>query len=259
MSFFELCKHFWSIRVNRRRLVFGTCLIFVFLCVMWSCFFKEIFYQRWYGKPTTETDFTIYLNEPEQIPVDFTDTFRITGKNIEFEMKPLANYKFYGMVGDKHAFKPKTSPNSVTFYAQIVPFDLCLLFGPMANKEFIKKYDFRTYGRGGGPERAISWNDPIYFESVKMANGRKWYRYYTNNHSIPANKNVYRALEIAKRYDMIYLEGYLVEYSGWEKLKDGSKWNGIHMKSSLTREDTRNGACEQFYIQKVILNGYIYQ
>ena len=64
----------------------------------------------------------------------------------------------------------------------------------------------------------------------------------SNMHIIPANERVRSMLKEVRKHDVVRLKGYLVHCVG----KDGWKWT-----SSLSRNDSGNGACELIYTESV--------
>jgi hypothetical protein len=63
-----------------------------------------------------------------------------------------------------------------------------------------------------------------------------------NMHLIPATTAIAKRLDRLRPGNVVTLKGYLVEVSG----KDGFVW-----RSSLTREDTGNGACELIWVEEL--------
>jgi len=63
-----------------------------------------------------------------------------------------------------------------------------------------------------------------------------------NMHLIPATKVIARRLERVRPGSIVTLRGYLVEVRG----EGGFVW-----RSSLTRDDTGNGACELIWVEEV--------
>jgi hypothetical protein len=59
---------------------------------------------------------------------------------------------------------------------------------------------------------------------------------------IPASKQIAKQLKAIDQDDLIYLKGQLVEVTA----ADGWTW-----RSSLSREDTGNGACELMLVEEV--------
>jgi hypothetical protein len=63
-----------------------------------------------------------------------------------------------------------------------------------------------------------------------------------NMHMIPSNDSMASALKQVKQGDVITLSGKLVNVKG----QDGWQWN-----SSLSRNDTGDGACELIWVESV--------
>lgn len=79
-------------------------------------------------------------------------------------------------------------------------------------------------------------------------------RHMANNHLIPSNQNIRKALGKVKKSDLVRIDGFLVNVIGVDKKNLVSRWN-----SSTTREDTGNGACEIIYVTRLRLNERIYE
>ena len=117
-----------------------------------------------------------------------------------------------------------------------------------------------------GPESAISptdlalgWQrmaDPAVYEPLGIRQSGRWYRYRwdaggppiplreivrssANMHIVPADPDVERALDGVRAGQMVRLQGWLIE----ARRDDGWRW-----RSSLTREDSGDGACELIYV-----------
>jgi hypothetical protein len=114
------------------------------------------------------------------------------------------------------------------------PIDLALGWGPMSKSEQLKH--------------------------IRISQGGRWYSWYTetnivsrksieensaNMHMIPANSDILTTLEKAQRNQQVEIQGFLVECSSgtW-------KW-----RSSLTRLDVGDGACEVIYVTNVRIVG----
>jgi hypothetical protein len=113
----------------------------------------------------------------------------------------------------------------------------------------ISNYDF-----------ALAWgelNKPDIDEHIDYSQSGRWYYYkydsgtpvakaYIGQHSanvhlIPADELVAKQISNVGVNDLVELEGYLVYVKG-----DNFTWN-----SSLTRNDTGDGACEVLYVEKI--------
>jgi len=110
------------------------------------------------------------------------------------------------------------------------PTDLALGWGPMANPAVSDQLGISQGGRWyhyqwgpGGPPIAL---DQIVRSSANM-------------HMIPADVAVADALSRVRKGDVVHLDGWLVEID---------RDDGWHWRSSTTREDSGDGACEVIYV-----------
>ena len=106
---------------------------------------------------------------------------------------------------------------------------------------------------------ALGWKrmaEPTIYESLHISQRGRWYRYYWNQqppiavneivessanmHLIPANPSVENILGQAKTGNVIKIKGLLVE---------ASKINGWKWRSSLSRTDSGDGACELVFVE----------
>ena len=108
---------------------------------------------------------------------------------------------------------------------------------------------------------ALGWgvmSDQSVLDQIKISQSSRWYRtryempppvpelqiisHSSNMHMIPARKSIARALKKLRKGDIITLRGYLVDVdhdSGW-------LW-----RTSMSRTDTGNGACEIVYVESL--------
>lgn len=105
---------------------------------------------------------------------------------------------------------------------------------------------------------ALGWGrmrDDAVLDHLEISQSARWYRYRwqgappipaaemahssANMHMIPANDSVATALARVRRGDRVRIDGWLVRADA----ADGWRW-----QSSLTRDDTGNGACEVVYV-----------
>ena len=109
---------------------------------------------------------------------------------------------------------------------------------------------------------ALGWgpmSDQAVLDKIDISQSRRWYRWRTdrypiprrsieinsaNMHLIPATDKIEDQLEDLCEGNVVELKGYLVYARG----NDNWYW-----KSSLTREDTGNHACEVFWVDEVKL------
>ncbi|RKG38595.1 hypothetical protein [Acinetobacter rongchengensis] len=114
--------------------------------------------------------------------------------------------------------------------AEISPVDFALGWGRMAEPQIYKQLSIRQSNRW------YYWR----YENTPPIDVREIETHSANMHMIPANKDIAKQLSKVQKDDLIYLKGHLVEV----RAQDGWIW-----RSSLTREDTGNGACELFLIE----------
>jgi hypothetical protein len=115
--------------------------------------------------------------------------------------------------------------------AALSPTDLALGWGRMSDTAVLHDIDVSQSGR-------------FYYWRVDAfpIPQREIETHSANMHMVPADRMVARTLERVRSGDVVTIEGYLVEADkpgGW-------KW-----RSSLTRDDTGNGACELVYVRSL--------
>ena len=113
--------------------------------------------------------------------------------------------------------------------ADLSPVDLALGWGSMSDEAVLK-------------DIKISQSNRFYFWRVEsFPIPRKDIETQSANmHMIPADSQVERTLKSVRPGQVVKLTGYLIE----AKADDGWRW-----KSSLTRNDTGNGACEVVFVK----------
>ena len=116
--------------------------------------------------------------------------------------------------------------------AEISPVDFALGWGRMAEPEIYKQLSIRQSNRW------YYWR----YENTPPIDVREIETHSANMHIIPANKEIAKQIAKVDKDDLIYLKGQLVEV----RSQDGWTW-----WSSLSREDTGNGACELFLIEGI--------
>lgn len=107
------------------------------------------------------------------------------------------------------------------------------------------------------------------FRHISYSQGSRWFRYRydsespyrrdyidshgSNNHVIPASKNVGRALDSIRVRDEVVLQGMLVDVDA--EYRGGTVW----WRTSLSTSDTGSGSCEVFYVEKARIGSQIYE
>lgn len=174
--------------------------------------------------------------DPVQEAVTSNEPILIETKESRYTLTPKADYQLAGVVVSKETY-------SYDWNSEISPVDLAIVWGKLAEDENEKYVSFsqrnRWYFYEYKPESPL---DNSYIIS-----------HSSNNHVIPATKNIALALKKIGERDKVILEGLLVNVNGTYK---GKK---VYWNTSLTRQDTGNGSCELFYVTKAKINTDIYE
>ncbi len=195
------------------------CIIFVF---GWN-FYPEIF---------NVTDlFVDSKGAPIQKKLEKPRVFNFQGLDSK-------NYK----VTMKHSYKIKARVLSKKEYtndqpANISRYDLALGWGDMSNVNLLDKLSIGQ----GRRFYMYRWQgeSPISPQKIRIMSA--------NTHIIASNNEVMSELRAISKYDIIYMEGYLVDVA--MEGEDGRFW---YWSSSETRRDKGDGACEVMYVTKIV-------
>ena len=141
---------------------------------------------------------------------------------------------------------------------------------PVEGSQVIKLEDYRLTPRALFELRArvlsreaLGWrgmSDQAVLDRIEVSQGARWYRtrydypapmadrdiirQSGNMHMVPANAAIRARLKQIRRGDLVWLRGYLV---------DADHDSGFRWRTSLSREDTGDGACEVFYIERITI------
>lgn len=173
----------------------------------------------WSGRPVTRADGVTAPDEPVQTgfaappsPIPFKDA----------TLHPLARFSLTARVlaRDDYHFDAESD---------LSPTDLAFGWGRMSDSAVLRDIDISQGGR------FYYWRTrrfPIPQREIET--------HSANMHMLPANRLVARELKRVKVGDIVTLDGLLVE---------ADKPGGWHWRSSLTRDDTGDGACEVVYVE----------
>lgn len=114
----------------------------------------------------------------------------------------------------------------------LVPYDVALAWGPMSDQAVLDRLKISQTNRFF----FYQWRDEPPISPNAMASNA------ANVHVISADKTVAKAVSSLHPGQIVTLKGYLVNVS---------RADGFHWNSSLTRDDTGNGACEVFYVEAI--------
>ena len=118
--------------------------------------------------------------------------------------------------------------------ADLAPVDLALGWGAMSDQAVLDRIEISQGAR---------WYFTRYDDPPPLA-ARDIIRQSGNMHLVPANPTILARLKQVRRGDVVWLRGYLV---------DAEHESGFRWTTSLSREDSGQGACEIFYVEQLSL------
>jgi hypothetical protein len=169
--------------------------------------------------------------EPEQAPAEGLRPIELEARGHQVALTPRASYRITGYAVD-------TSRTLLDEWAFVLPMDLALAWGPVADPEVLRHMKFHLSGRyvswwhdGGGP-----------FPGQRVIE-----RHVANHHLVPASEEVARELRRIRVGDLVTLRGLLVDV----EIRDRAGRIAFQSPTSLTRDDVGSGACEQVWVEAV--------
>ena len=116
--------------------------------------------------------------------------------------------------------------------ADLSPVDLALGWGSMSDSAVIDRLSISQSGR------FYLWR----YENEPPIPTQEIISHSANMHMIPASSEIKRELKELRPGEIVSLNGYLVEATAND---------GWHWRSSLTREDSGDGACEVIWVKNI--------
>lgn len=167
------------------------------------------------------------LNPPHQQETEVLP-FQKEYDGKQYTIIPRYEYELYGLVVSTRDLE-HTWYNIAYDQDPMNIKDVCVLWGGN-----LASHDFQSVEFHSGLWTCYArYQGALYFDDKAIS----------NNHILPDDLYVARVLSQVGIGDQIYLKGYLVDYhvDGREGLR----------KTSTTREDTGNGACEVIYLKEI--------
>ena len=162
--------------------------------------------------------------DPEQVDTDRPTDRPSPWRYKEAKVTPLAGFRIRARVlGTNHYWWGRE--------ASVSPVDLTLGWRLMSNQEILDGMHIYSL------PRAYSWtarNGRLPADAAEIT------AHSANMHMVPATPEIADRLRAVHRGDLIDLRGYLIEIA----FPDGGIW-----RSSLTRTDSGNGACELVWVE----------
>ena len=191
-------------------------------------------YMRPYGgESAPPVDLT---RDPVQVEQGAPETVRIERHGKPYLVEKHHRYEIQGHV-------LMASSYSIFYTSEFFPVDLGLIWGDRV-EHVLDNYDFNQGGR---------W---LFWQSrgpVPKAEIEYLKTHISNSHLLPAegNWNVEKAVRWIDRGDLVRLKGYLVT------IKHASGKN--YIRSSTTRDDKGDGACEVMWVEEVQIGDTVYR
>lgn len=178
---------------------------------------------EWEHRAISPADGAIAPNEPLQVDADGAPAI-VLGR---WTLTPRARYDITARILSRadYRFDP---------ISDLAPLDLALGWGPLSDNRVLQAF---KVSQGA---RFYSWR-PV-TESLPIELGEVT-RSSANTHVIPADPAV------AAKLDRLRLGGQVVHLLGL--LVDGTRDDGMTIRTSLTRTDSGAGACEFLLVQQV--------
>ncbi len=171
-------------------------------------------------------------NEPVQEPTQAAP-FKTTVGGVTYTVKPVADYEIWGLVVSEHDSAAwwdwihKASNDNLNVN------DLCVVFAENA----------ATGGYVG-----LDYSSGQFVCYVQTRSTERWQRFsmraLSNNHLLADRPSIAAKLRDVRIGDQVRIRGWLAEY-------EHNHGFAFHRGTSLTRDDTGNGACETIYVQEV--------
>jgi hypothetical protein len=173
-----------------------------------------------HGQIKVPAGLIVAKDPPKQIAIDKAESFRL----LDARVTPLAKFEFNARVISLEWYSDRESTYS--------PVDLGIGWGKMSDSANIDAMDW-SHGSRFLMYRWAS-KPPIASDEI--------IRSMANIHIVPANPYVLSKVSKLKFGQRVQGSGMLVRLDG----DDGFYWT-----SSLTRDDTGNGACEVLYLESI--------
>jgi len=177
-------------------------------------------YQHWHKRAVTYGPGVVATQEPTQRNPDNNSTISKNG----YQLTPLQDFRIEARVLSTEHYRMDRE-------SDLAPVDLALGWGRMSDEAILSTIKISQ------SNRFYFWHVdafPIPREEIET--------HSANMHMIPADSLVEKTLESVHVGQVVSVSGYLVE----AKAPDGWHW-----KSSLTRNDTGNGACELVLVKAI--------
>ncbi len=171
-------------------------------------------------------------NEPAQEPA-LAAPFQSTVGGVTYAVKPLADYEIWGLVVSNHDTSTWWNWIHKASNDHLNVVDLCVVFAENVIS---------------GGYIGLDYSSGQFVCNVQTNSTEKWQRFsmraLSNNHLLADRPSIVAKLRDVRIGDQVRIRGWLAEYAH-------NQGFAFARGTSLTRDDTGNGACETIYVQEV--------
>ncbi|HET8725103.1 MAG TPA: hypothetical protein VFM53_12975 [Anaeromyxobacteraceae bacterium] len=167
--------------------------------------------------------------EPEQALLAGETPIVFEAKGHEVRLTPRATYRITG-------YAVETSTMLLDAWDFVLPMDLTLAWGPVADPAVLRHMKFHLSGR-----YVSYWVDPGGPPMPVVAT------HVANHHLVPGSEAVAREMKRIRKGDLVTLQGRLVDV----EIRDGGGRVVHRAPTSLSRDDVGSGACEQLWVEAI--------
>jgi hypothetical protein len=154
----------------------------------------------------------------------------LEARGFDVRLTPRAEYHITG-------YAVETSRALLDEWDFVVPMDLALAWGPVADPAVLRRLAFHLSRR----YVSYRWSGPPPLPAGVLES------HVANQHLIPADAAVAEALGGVRVGDLVTLTGKLVDV----RIADRNGRERARMRTSLSRDDTGSGACEVVWVEGV--------
>lgn len=206
---------------STNKIIKTTNLIYMALIIIVTLASSINYIYRDIHKPKEKIESLKNISEPIQIEYQGNKKRKKNNKTIYIDM--LYEYEITGRVVNTQKY------HNNEIFSQISPIDVSISWGETAEQNNHNKIKYSSIG-----DRKVysSYSYDAVYNSFEIS----------NNHLIPQNDKIKKYLSLIKKNDYIKIEGYLVNISS----------NNWYNRTSTTRNDTGDGACEIIYVTNIV-------
>lgn len=245
-------------------------VILLILYLLFPQYFRRMIYPYIYGKPTKDI---MQISTQDEFEDIIAQPFKYTRGKMTYILMPQTKYAVTGRVGiidDYSTLRNRIFRGQFQGdYINLVPRDLFLVIGKLAEPQVFKLFEFEHEERMGtmlckGVAYSKSFMPKMLSEKEYRKSQEKYQncQQYVNNaelnnyHPIPANERINKALSMLVAGDVVHLEGILVDVPTMG-MKTGTRKNQKHKNQVVSGQEA--GMCFILYTTKVILNSRVYE